>query len=151
MVFALTSLLRCFAFRYPTQRDEGLMEKSWYERIPKIELHLHLEGAIPHEALWELACKYGGDPEVPDVEALVRRFDYRDFPHFIETWIWKNGFIREYDDFTLIAEAVARDLAAQKIRYVEAFYSPRDFARHGLGEQGITEAIRRGLDRVPQI
>jgi adenosine deaminase len=126
-------------------------EKNWYQRIPKVELHLHLEGAIPHDALWELACKYGGDPEVPDVEALVRRFDYRDFPHFIETWIWKNGFIREYEDFTLIAEAVARDLAGQNIRYVEAFYSPRDFARHGLGTQGITEAIRRGLDRVPEI
>jgi adenosine deaminase len=126
-------------------------DKSWYEHIPKVELHLHLEGAIPHEALWELACKYGGDPEVPDVDALIRRFDYRDFPHFIETWVWKNGFIREYDDFTLIAEAVARDMAAQNIRYVEAFYSPRDFARHGLRAQGITEAIRRGLERVPQI
>ena len=127
------------------------MNKSWYEQMPKVELHLHLEGAIPHEALWELARKYGGDPAVPDIDSLVRRFEYRDFPHFIETWIWKNSFIREHDDFTLIAEAVARDLASQNIRYVEAFFSPRDFARHGLGTAGITQAIRRGLDRVPEI
>jgi adenosine deaminase len=124
---------------------------SWYEQIPKVELHLHLEGAIPHEALWELACKYGGDPEVPDIGALLRRFEYRDFPHFIETWIWKNGFIREYDDFTLIAEAVGRDLLSQNILYVEAYFSPRDFARHGLEAQGIAGAIRRGLDRVPEV
>jgi adenosine deaminase len=124
---------------------------SWYEQIPKVELHLHLEGAIPHEALWELACKYGGDPEVPDIDALLRRFEYRDFPHFIETWIWKNGFIREYDDFTLIAEAVARDLLGQNILYVEAYFSPRDFARHGLESQGIAGAIRRGLSRVPEV
>ena len=27
--------------------------KNWYERVPKVELHLHLEGAIPYEVLWD--------------------------------------------------------------------------------------------------
>ena len=124
---------------------------NWFERVPKVELHLHLEGAIPLDALWELVEKYGGDPSVPDMEALERRFEYRDFPHFIETWVWKNGFLREYQDFTFIAEAVARDLMGQNIRYVEAFFSPTDFARHGLETQKLAEAIRAGLDRVPQV
>jgi len=35
---------------------------TWYERVPKVELHLHLEGAIPLEALWELVQKYGTGP-----------------------------------------------------------------------------------------
>ena len=95
---------------------------DWLRRVPKVELHFHLEGAIPHAALWALVQKYGGDPAVPDRQALVRRFAYRDFPHFIETWIWKNRFLREYEDFSMIAEAVARDLARQKVRYVEAHY-----------------------------
>jgi adenosine deaminase len=124
---------------------------NWFERVPKVELHLHLEGAIPLDALWELVEKHGGDPSIPDLEALERRFEYRDFPHFIETWIWKNGFLREYQDFTFIAEAVARDLAGQNIRYVEAFFSPTDFARHGLETQKLAEAIRTGLDRVPRV
>ncbi len=121
---------------------------SWFDRVPKLELHLHLEGAIPHAALWELIQKYGGDPSVPDFDALERRFRYRDFTHFLETWSWKNGFLREYDDFSFIAEEVARDLARQNIRYVEAFYSPGDFAQHGLRPAAITEAIRSGLSRV---
>ena len=126
-------------------------EKDWYQRVPKVELHVHLEGAIPHPALWELIRKYGGDPSVPDLDALKRRFDYQDFPHFIETWVWKNGFLREYDDFTFIAEVVARDFGRQNIRYAEAFFSPPDFARHGLETQKLTEAIRAGLDRVPEV
>jgi adenosine deaminase len=126
-------------------------EMNWLDRIPKVELHLHLEGAIPHNALWELVQKYGRDPSVPDLEALKRRFEYRDFAHFIETWVWKNQFLREYQDFTFIAEAVARDLARQNIRYVEAFFSPLDFARHGLETQKLAEAIRIGLSRVPEI
>ena len=124
---------------------------SWFERIPKVELHLHIEGAIPHEALWELIQKYGGDPSVPNLEALGHRFEYRDFPHFVETWVWKNQFLREYEDFVFIARAVAEDLAKQNIRYAEAFFSPTDFARHGLKTQKLTEAIRTGLSQVTQI
>ena len=125
--------------------------QSWYEAVPKVELHLHLEGAIPYDALWQLVQKYGGTTLVPDRDALKARFQFRDFPHFIETWIWKNQFLREYEDFTFIAEAVARDLAAQNIRYAEVFYSPPDFHRQGLQTQRITEAVRRGLQRVPAI
>src|SRR5690348_10948838 len=120
-----------------------------YERVPKVELHLHLEGAIPPAAFWELLQKYGGDPDVPDQEALRRRITYRDFPHFVNTWVWQTWFLREYEDFTYIAAAVARDLARQNIRYVEAFFSPSDFARHGLTTQGLATAIRRGLQQVP--
>jgi len=122
-----------------------------YERLPKVELHLHLEGAIPLPALWTLIQKYGGDQDVPDPAALRLRFAYRDFAHFLDVWNWKNRYVREAEDFTLVAEAVARDLARQSVRYVEAFYSPSDFAYHGLSAQEITLSIRRGLDRVPDV
>jgi adenosine deaminase len=124
---------------------------DWFAQVPKVELHLHLEGAIPYSTLWELVQKYGGDSSLPDLEALKSRFEYRDFPHFIETWLWKNQFLREYEDFTFIAEAVARDLLRQNIRYAEVFYSPPDFARYGLKTQELTAAIRKGLDRVSNI
>lgn len=124
---------------------------TWFERVPKVELHLHLEGAIPYEALWQLIQKYGGEPSVPTLSALQQRFEYRDFPHFIDTWVWKNQFLREYKDFTFIARHVAQDLKQQNIRYVEAFYSPGDFARSGLKTQQLTEAIRRGLSQVSGI
>lgn len=122
---------------------------DWLAALPKIELHLHLEGAIPLPALWALVEKYGGDPAVPDPEALRARFAYRDFPHFIRTWVWKNRFLREAEDFTAIAAAVARDLAAQGHVYVEAFCSPPDFAATGLSTQEIVAALRAGLDQVP--
>lgn len=123
---------------------------SWYERVPKVELHIHLEGAIPRDALWQLVQKYGSDSSVSDIDALQRKFQYKDFPHFIETWIWKNQFLREYDDFTFIAEAVARDLARQNIRYAEVFYSPLTFAQNGLKPQKLTEAVCTGISWVKQ-
>jgi adenosine deaminase len=95
--------------------------------------------------------KYGGDPSVPDLAALERRFTYRDFAHFLDTWVWKNQFLREYTDFTFAAAAVARDLARQNIRYAEAFFSPSDFVRHGLTTQDLAAAIRAGLSQVPDV
>ncbi len=95
--------------------------------------------------------KYGGDPDVPSLEALEERFEYRDFPHFIETWHWKNRFLLEYEDFAFIAEHVAADLAAQNVRYAEVFFSPPDFERYGLEAQRLVAEIRRGLDRVEGI
>lgn len=123
---------------------------NWLRSMPKVELHLHLEGAIPHKAFWEIIRKYGGDPTVPSCSDLERRFRFTDFSHFIENWNWKNGFLREYEDFTFLAEAVARDLASQRIIYVEAFFSPVDFATNGLQTQRLAEAIRAGLARVNQ-
>lgn len=124
---------------------------SLYEAMPKAELHVHLEGAIPLDTLAGLIRKYGGDPSVPDRPSLERRFAYRDFPHFIDTWTWKNGFLREGEDFALIAEGAARELASRNVRYAEVFYSPSDFFRHGLETGTITESIRSGLRRVEGI
>ena len=121
---------------------------NWCHGLPKVELHLHLEGAIPTPALWELVQKYGGDPRVPDETALQQYFTFRDFPHFIELWIWKNGFLREYDDFEFFSAAVARSLRAENIQYVEAFFSPSRFKQAGLDTGRMIEAVRAGLDSV---
>jgi adenosine deaminase len=125
---------------------------TWHDRIPKVELHVHLEGAIPHEALFALIQKYGGDPSVPDVAALAKRFEYKNFVQFIEAWSWKNQFLHEYEDFTHIAKLTAQDMAAQGIRYAEMFFSPSLFVRHhGVKVQELTRAVRTGLSQVPEI
>lgn len=142
----------CFPMSDSVRRiEQRIMNYGWLTRIPKVELHVHLEGAIPHDTLWELIQKYGGHPSCPTRQSLRTKLEYRDFPHFIETWVWKNNYLREYEDFTLIAEFAAQEFAEQNIQYVEAFYSPGDFARHGLETQRLTEAIREGLARVPDV
>ncbi len=118
------------------------------ETMPKVELHLHLEGAIPLAAMWQLIEERGGDPEVSGPDALVERFQYRDFAHFIETWVWKNQFLDSYRAFEFAAEAVARHLASQHIVYAEAFFSPTDFRHHDLDPAVLALSIRNGLDRV---
>lgn len=122
---------------------------AWLEAIPKLELHVHLEGAIPRAALSELIAKYDGTRAVPSAAELDARFTYATFREFLDAWVWKNGYLRQYEDFTWIAEAVARDLARQHVVYAEVFCSPPDF--EPLETQRLIEAIRRGFARVPEI
>ncbi len=131
--------------------EEIKIETTWYNKLPKVELHVHLEGAIPHEALFELVRKYGGDPSVPDLAAIGKRFKYRDFSGFLEAWTWKNQFLREYEDFSHVAELTARDMAGQNIRYAELFFSPSLFIGQGIEVQKIAQAVRSGLSKVSQI
>ncbi|MEA3287184.1 MAG: adenosine deaminase [Candidatus Marinimicrobia bacterium] len=123
-----------------------------FTKIPKIELHLHLEGAIPLDTLWQLINKY--DPVLSKtltLESLNSKFQYTNFHHFLQLWSWKNTFIREPDDFTHIAQAVARQLKHQNIIYAEAFFSPPDFAHTGLDVSLISQSIRQGLAMVDGI
>jgi adenosine deaminase len=116
------------------------------EILPKTELHLHLEGAIPADVLLELIRKYDGASEAPDMARLAERLTYRDFPHFLDTWRWMCRFVRENEDFTQIAYGVARELVARNVRYAELHFSPPDFLCHGLSVSGIAKAVRAGLD-----
>ena len=120
-------------------------KKQFIKDLPKVELHIHLEGAIPVKTLWNLIVKYKGNKNISNVEELAERFKYKDFPQFIETWRWKNQFLREYEDFTFIAKEVAGDLKDQNIRYVEMFYTPADHFNKNIELQKLTEAIRKGF------
>ncbi|MCU0286876.1 MAG: adenosine deaminase [Acidobacteria bacterium] len=116
------------------------------DNLPKVELHVHLEGAIPVNAFWELIKKYKHTKSVISIENLAERFKYKDFSHFIETWIWSGQFLKEYDDYRFIAQEISADLKKQHVEYAELFYSPsRDSARH-LDARKITAAIMAGFN-----
>ena len=121
-----------------------------FQTIPKIENHLHLEGAIPLDTVWQLIQKYGGDKSVSTIDKLKERFVYQDFNHFIQTWSWKNQFIREYEDFSIITESVIQDLVHQNIKYAEIFISPSLF-KNRLEIQKIVEAISVQIEKNTRI
>lgn len=117
-------------------------------RMPKVELHLHLEGAIPLDLLFEQIQRKGGEPTIKTLDDLRNRLSFTDFPHFIDVWTWKTTFVREERDFEEIAYRVLEWLSGQNVHYVEAFYGPGDYRRQGLSVQGITERIIAGSQKA---
>lgn len=79
---------------------------------------------------------------------VQKRFQYIDFNHFIESFVWMIQFLQEESDFETLSYDVLTSLAKQNVRYVEPFYSPGYFESHGLSATKITQAVLAGAERA---
>ena len=116
------------------------------ERAPKVELHLHLDGAMSHPWLLERIRRRPA-AGVTTLEALGQRLAFRTFDEFIERWVWKCGFLDRYEDFEALAESVLGELAAQGVVHVEPSISPGDYEKaHRL--ESATRTTRHSSGRA---
>ncbi|HUC52773.1 MAG TPA: adenosine deaminase [Candidatus Cybelea sp.] len=88
--------------------------------LPKAELHLHLEGSIQPATVCALTARHG---LVMTEEEVRQRYTYRDFPEFIEAFKWVTSYLREPQDYALIARDLAEHLLAQHVVYAEVTLS----------------------------
>ena len=124
------------------------MDNSFLETIrvmPKVELHLHLEGAFTFEFLFDLIQKYGDEDNINSIVDLQNKFEFVDFNHLIQTWFWKNKFYRTPDDFKESTYETVKNLSSQNVIYAEVFFSPWDFTSNNLNVESITEATIEGI------
>lgn len=88
--------------------------------LPKAELHLHLEGSIQPAMACNLMARYG----VKATEQEVRqRYAFGNFLEFLETFKWLTSFVREPEDYALIATDLGEQLLAQNVVYTEVTLS----------------------------
>ncbi|MDE3725154.1 adenosine deaminase [Nocardiopsis sp. N85] len=118
--------------------------------LPKVELHVHLEGSMPAETLFDLARRHGV-VEIPGtLDELRDWYAFTDFPHFIEVYLASVGTLREEEDFALLTSTVARSLAAQNVRYAELHISLYTHLMRGVPARVVfdgVEAARREAER----
>src|SRR5467141_3145629 len=88
--------------------------------LPKAELHLHLEGSIQPATVCALTARHG---VVMNEEEVRRRYAYRNFPEFIEAFKSVTSFLREPQDYALIARDLAEHLLTQRVVYAEVTLS----------------------------
>jgi len=112
--------------------------------MPKIELHLHLEGAFTLPHLLHLIRKYDPDTFYKSIADLQERFRFIDFDNFIKTWFWKNQYFREPEDFYQSTYKAIAALTEQNIIALEAFFSPWDFIENKTTVPEIIEATIEG-------
>lgn len=115
-------------------------------QIPKVELHLHLDGAIPADLLFNLVRRSDPAFSRQKFDEMRNRLKSSDFDEFIKFWVWKNSFIKSQEDFRDVAYHVLKSLREQNVRYAEIFYSPADYKRYGVSFETITEGILEGRE-----
>ena len=99
---------------------------------PKIELHVHLEGAVSPEALIAAAGRNGFELPADTPEELADFMSFRDFPHFMKAWFATTPALSTQRDYRELVVDYARRAAAQGAVYVEAIFSPTDKLPQGV-------------------
>ena len=112
---------------------------------PKIELHVHLEGAASPELLFEAARRNGCSLPFDSVEALREYMRFRDFDHFIEAWLATTTVLRPAADYRELVLDYARRAQAHGAVYVEAIFSPTERLPLGVSLQENFEGFCDGV------
>jgi aminodeoxyfutalosine deaminase len=119
--------------------------ETFIRRMPKAEIHVHLEGSVRPATLLELARRNGVQPPAADEAGLREFFRFRDFPHFIEVYIAVCSCLRTPEDFATIVLELGEDAAAQNIRYLEIHFNPETNVRkRGLDFHQMLAGMNRG-------
>ena len=113
-----------------------------FDRLPKVELHCHLEGTIAPTTVAELAEKRGRELPVEDVEEL---YSYDSLNGFLEIFWFVQELLTDPDDWERAAYESVVHAAPHGLRYRETFFTPARHLAAGQDLGGIVEGISRGL------
>jgi aminodeoxyfutalosine deaminase len=117
--------------------------------LPKAELHVHHVGSASPQAVAQLAQRHEGSTPVPsDPQLLAEYFTFTDFAHFIQVYLSVVDLIRDAGDVSTLTYEVARDLAAQQVRYAELTVTPYSSIVRGIAAEEFCDAVEDARTRA---
>ncbi|MEH1017283.1 adenosine deaminase [Micromonospora sp. CPCC 206060] len=123
--------------------------RSIIAQLPKVELHVHLEGSVRPETLSRIARRNGRDIGTLSVDEIRELFRFRDFFHFTQLFEQCVDALREPRDFELITTELGLAAHAQQVRYLEVTFTPGMHHRaRGIGVDEQLDAVAAGAAEV---
>ena len=116
---------------------------GFIERLPKCELHVHVEGTLEPEMKLALARRNGVALAHDDVEALRAAYDFHDLPSFLAIYYEGMGVLLKEPDFYDLTYAYLAKARSQNVRYAEMFFDPQAHTARGVGFDIVIRGIRR--------
>lgn len=117
-----------------------------FARLPKTELHLHLEGTIAPDTLWSIAERNAVALPVGSLGELRSLYDFKGFDTFLTLWMAMCRCFQAPADYEQMVDAFVADCARQNIRYVEAHFTPYNHERFGFGGRRALDIVTRRLE-----
>jgi aminodeoxyfutalosine deaminase len=118
-------------------------------QMPKVELHVHLEGSIRPATLLALARRDHVPLPAGDLDGLREFYRFTDFGHFLQVYFTISSCLKTPDDFGLIAYEFGADMARQHIRYAEVTFTPHTHVTNaGLRFDEILAGLNAGRARA---
>lgn len=131
-----------------------MVTQEMIKRIPKVELHDHLDGGVRPGTLIELAKKEGVALPADDPQELARWFhrgaDRKSLRLYLEGFDVTLSVMQTEESLERIAREAIEDLAADNVVYVEIRFAPELHLRGGLNLESVVKAVLRGLEKGSQ-
>jgi adenosine deaminase len=127
------------------------IDRELLRRLPKAELHCHLDGSVRPATLIELGCEYGRAMPRSDPESLreyMRVSDARNLEEYLERFDVTLSVMQTAPALERIAFELAEDASREGVQYIEVRYAPLLNVEEGLTLGEAVEAPLRGLARA---
>ena len=119
-------------------------------RLPKAELHLHVEGTLEPELAFALAERNDVDLPAGSVEELRARYDFEDLQSFLDLYYACMAALRTREDFAALATAYLERAAAEGVRHVEMFFDAQAHTTRGVPIDTVVDGLLDGLRDAEQ-
>lgn len=113
--------------------------------LPKAELHLHIEGSLEPELMFELARRNRISLPFTSVEAVRAAYAFSNLQDFLDIYYQGAGVLMTEQDFQDLAMAYFRRVAADGCRHVELFFDPQTHTDRGLPFRIAIDGLLAGM------
>lgn len=133
-----------------TKKNEDEMTKSEFKKflakIPKTELHIHLEAVITLNGVLKLyKNKFGKEMSIEEQKSL---FSYNDLNGFIQAFLKIQGYYSSVNDFSLVFDELEKYLKKNGIVYTEVFFAPSAFLKMGFDYKEMIEIFTKKIAQI---
>jgi len=113
--------------------------------LPKAELHLHIEGSLEPELMFELARRNKVSIPFDSVEAVRAAYDFSNLQDFLDIYYAGANVLLTEQDFHDLAFAYFRRAAADTVRHAEIFFDPQTHTDRGIPFQVVADGLLSGM------
>lgn len=115
-------------------------------RLPKAELHLHLEGSLEPELMFDLAQRNGIAIPYASVEEIRAAYEFSNLQDFLDIYYVGMNVLQTVEDFYDLTRAYLERVHADNVRHVEVFFDPQGHTDRGIAFETVIDGITRALD-----
>jgi adenosine deaminase len=119
--------------------------KSFIQGMPKAELHIHIEGSLEPEMMFELAERNGVSLRYASAEEARRAYDFGDLQSFLDLYYEGMQVLLYEQDFYDLTWAYLQKVSEQNVRHAEIFFDPQAHTDRGVPFEMVVSGIHRAL------
>jgi adenine deaminase len=112
-------------------------------RMPKAELHIHIEGSLEPEMIFALGQRNGVPLAYPSIESLRAAYAFSDLQSFLDIYYAGASVLLTEQDFHDMAWAYFDKAAAENVRRAEVFFDPQTHTARGVAIGTVIEGLSR--------